>query len=149
MESADGTKEVRANHFINGQRSTMFDAFFISGGAESIKTLKKIGHARFWVKEAFGHLKAIGAIGEGIELVGTALAEVENVKLADVGSGTDELLNWYGVITAASPKTGSTIKDTSKLVKGTKDFASEFFPEISQRRNFFRELDGYAEQVSM
>ncbi|KAJ9604300.1 catalase 1 [Cladophialophora chaetospira] len=149
MKSADGSKEVKADHFLNGQRSTMFDALFIPGGAESIKTLKKLGLARFWVKEAFGHLKAIGAVGEGVELVHAALTEVENVKLAGAGAGSDEIVNWYGVITAASPQTGSSIKDTVKLAKGTKDFASEFFYEISQHRNFFRELDGFAEQVSI
>jgi len=147
MKSADGSKEVKADHFINGQRSTMFDALFIPGGAESINTLKKMGLARFWVKEAFGHLKAIGAVGEGVELVNAALAEVENTKLAS--AGTDGVVNWYGVITARSPETGSSIKEAVKIAKGTKDFAGEFFWEISQHRNFFRELDGYAEQVSI
>ena len=147
MKSADGSKEVKADHFINGQRSTMFDALFIPGGAESINTLNKTGLARFWVKEAFGHLKAIGAVGEGVQLVHAALTEVENVTLASEGS--DGIVDWYGVVTAQKSDTGSSVKDGVKMAKEAKDFTGRFYFEISQHRNFFRELDGYAEQVSI
>lgn len=58
-------KGVVADHHYEGQRSTMFDALFIPGGAESVRTLASNGRAIHWVLEAFGHLKTIGAVGEG------------------------------------------------------------------------------------
>jgi catalase len=146
MKSTSG-KEVKADHFLNGQRSTMFDALFIPGGHESIKTLTKIALARFWVKEAFGHLKAIAASAEGIQLVHAALTEVQDVKLATEGS--EGVTNWYGVVTSNKSETASSVKNGVKIVSDSQDFTGTFFWEISQHRNFARELDGYAEQVSI
>lgn len=57
---------VTADHHFEGQRSTMFDAVFIASGAESARTLSSNGRVVHWVCEAFGHCKAIGAIGEGM-----------------------------------------------------------------------------------
>lgn len=53
------------DHHFEGQRSTLFDALFIPGGLEHVRTLASNGRAIHWVLEAFGHLKAIGAVGEG------------------------------------------------------------------------------------
>lgn len=58
-------KGVQADHHFEGMRSTMFDAIFIPGGQESAATLARNGRAIHWVLEAFGHLKTIGAVGEG------------------------------------------------------------------------------------
>lgn len=60
---------VVADHHLKGQRSTMYDAVYIPGGAQSIATLSKNGRAIHWVREAFGHLKAIGATGEAVTFV--------------------------------------------------------------------------------
>lgn len=57
---------IEADHHFEGQRSTMFDALFIPGGAEHAQTLANDGRVVHWVREAFGHLKTIGAIGEGL-----------------------------------------------------------------------------------
>lgn len=56
---------ITADHHFNGQRSTLFDAIFIPSGAEHAKALLQNGRAVHWVREAFGHCKAIGAIGDG------------------------------------------------------------------------------------
>lgn len=56
---------VVADHHFEGQRSTMFDAFYIPSGADHIKTLSQNGRVVHWLREAFGHLKPIGAVGEG------------------------------------------------------------------------------------
>ncbi len=58
-------KGIFADHHYEGQRSTMFDAIFIPSGKECAQTLASNGRAIHWVLEAFGHLKAIGAVGEG------------------------------------------------------------------------------------
>lgn len=56
---------LTTDHHFEGQRSTMFDAVFIPSGAEHAKSLASNGRVIHWVREAFGHCKAIGAIGEG------------------------------------------------------------------------------------
>jgi catalase len=60
-----GVGGVWADHHFEGQRSTMFDAFIVPGGSKSATALSENGRAIHWIREAFGHCKAIGAIGEG------------------------------------------------------------------------------------
>jgi len=62
---ATGTVSVMADHHFEGQRSTLFDALFIAPGSKSAETLRKDGRVIHWVREAFGHCKPIGALGEG------------------------------------------------------------------------------------
>lgn len=57
--------ELMADHHFEGQRSTLFDAIIVPSGEDHVKTLAGCGRVVHWVREAFGHLKAIGAIGEG------------------------------------------------------------------------------------
>lgn len=56
---------VWADHHYEGQRSTLFDAFVVPSGAEHAQKLAQNGRCIHWLREAFGHLKPIGAIGEG------------------------------------------------------------------------------------
>lgn len=58
-------ESIKADHHFEGQRSTMFDAVFVPSGAEHAKSLASNGRVVHWVREAFGHCKVIGAIGEG------------------------------------------------------------------------------------
>ncbi|KEF53231.1 catalase A [Exophiala aquamarina CBS 119918] len=137
----------KPDHFLNGMRSTMFDAVFIPDGDQSAQALIGIGLARFWVREAFGHLKAIGAVGAGVKLVEEAIKEVrEPPKLAKSSSG-GQILEWYGVVTAhAPPKVGSS---STEIAKDPNDFADVFFAQVAQHRNWKRELDGFADQVTV
>jgi catalase len=64
-ESKSEGSGLEADHHLEGMRSTMFDALFIPSGANCALTLASNGRAIHWVMEAFGHLKAIGAVGEG------------------------------------------------------------------------------------
>jgi catalase len=66
IAGATGTTWIMADHHFEGQRSTLFDALFIAPGAKSADTLKKDGRVVHWVREAFGHCKTIGAVGEGL-----------------------------------------------------------------------------------
>ena len=61
-------------------RSTMFDSVFIPGGThiESLRNQDRVVH---WVREAFGHLKAIGATGEAVNLVKTA-CEIDGMTIS-------------------------------------------------------------------
>lgn len=64
---ADGERggRVFADHHYEGQRSTMFDALFVPSGSHAA-SLAKNGRVVHWIREAFGHCKAIGAVGEGV-----------------------------------------------------------------------------------
>ena len=145
VKASDGSS-VKPDHFLNGMRSTMFDSVFVPSGAESVKTLLGIGLARFWVREAFFHLKAIGAVGDGIKLVEAAVSEAEGVQLA---TSDKTLVNWYGVVTAVKPEDVGGASGTIELVKEAKDFVGNYFYEIGMHRNWSRELDGVADQVTV
>ncbi|KAB2580838.1 Catalase [Lasiodiplodia theobromae] len=133
---------VKPDHHLEGMRSTMFDSIFIPGGADSIATLRKSGRALHWIREAFGHLKAIGAVGEAAAFVKDALTLPE-VEVSVSG----EIQNSYGVVTAAKV-TPESFKEVFKMAKGAMDFVDAYFFEISQHRNWERESSGLNAQVA-
>lgn len=57
-------EDVKADHHFQGQRSTLFDAIVVPSGKHG-ESLSNNGRAVHWVREAFGHCKPIGGIGEG------------------------------------------------------------------------------------
>lgn len=138
------TRGVIADHQYDGQRSTMFDATFVPGGSH-VKTLIKNGQIRHWIAESFGHLKAIGATGEAVQLVETALRDVEGLKVAQAHES--QHVEWYGVVTAGQQKAES-FSEGVKIVKDAKDFVGRFFYHVSQHKNYQRELDGLTMSVA-
>ena len=56
---------IVADHHYEGMRSTMFDALFVPSGPKQAENIISNGRAVHWIRETFGHCKAIGAIGEG------------------------------------------------------------------------------------
>ena len=120
----------------------MFDSLFIPGGATSIGTLKKNGRALHWVREAFGHLKAIGATGEAVEFVKQA-CQVDQMVFS---SGAD-VVDSYGVVTSAQVEPNG-LKQIVKMAKNGKNFADAYGFAISQHRNWNRELDGLSSMVA-
>lgn len=141
-ETKGSGKGVTPDHNLEGQRSTMYDAIFIPGGADSIATLRKNGRALHYVREAFGHLKAIGATGEAVEFVKDA-CQLPGVNFSQ---GSD-VVDSYGVVTAAQAEADS-FKESVQLAKGAKDVASAFSYAISLHKNFQRELDGLSSMVA-
>jgi catalase len=141
---SSGGESVSPDHHFEGMRSTMFDSIYIPGG-EHVSTLLKQGRVVHWVREAFGHCKAIGATGEAVKLVQTACA-VEGMTFA-TGSASD-VVDSYGVVTAGGIGNVRSIRDTLKMVKGGKNFLDAYAFNISQHRNFKRELDGLTTMVA-
>lgn len=135
-------KGTRPDHHLEGFRSTMVDAVFVPGGRASVDRLKKNGRALHWVREAFGHLKAVAGTGEAIELLQMALP-LPGVQL----SGGAEAVESYGVVTLgqASPE---SFGETITIAKEAKHFVDKFFFQISQHRNWDRELDGLSAMVA-
>ncbi|KAI9733207.1 MAG: catalase A [Claussenomyces sp. TS43310] len=138
-----GGKGIAPDHHFEGMRSTMFDSLYIPGG-EHINTLRKQGRVIHWVREAFGHCKAIGATGEAIELVRTACG-IEGM----VFSTDANVVDCYGVVTAGGVGRGpSSFKEGLKMIKGAKSFIDAYAYNISQHRNFQREADGLTSMVA-
>jgi len=142
VTASDGSTSVTPHHHLEGFRSVMVDALFIPGGAQSVSTLSRSGRALHWVREAFGHLKAIGATGEGVELVNKA------ISLPEVAvSTTGEAQESYGVVTLRDTRPGS-FSEAVEIAKGSAGFLEKFFYAIAQHRNWDRELDGLHSQVA-
>lgn len=143
--ASSGGKTVTPDHHFEGMRSTLFDSLYIPGGTH-IDTLVKQGRVVHWVREAFGHCKPIGATGEGVKLVHTACG-IENMKFSS-GKG-DEVVDSYGVVTAGGLGSGpDSFKEGLKMARGAKHFLNAYAYNISQHRNFKRELDGLTSMVA-
>ncbi|KAI9837117.1 MAG: catalase A [Sarea resinae] len=134
-------KGVSPDHHFEGMRSTMFDSIFIPGGSH-VETLRKNGRVIHWVREAFGHLKTIGATGEAVNL----LKDAFSLPGIHMSSGSD-VVDSYGVVTAEQVKP-ETFKEAIKLVKGAKEFVDAYTFNISQHRNYQRELDGLSDMIA-
>ncbi|KAM0800276.1 catalase-like domain-containing protein [Usnea florida] len=130
-------RKARPDHHFQGMRSTMFDSVFIPGDAH-IESLRNQGRMVHWVREAFGQLKAIGATGEAVNLVKTA-CEINGMTFSAAGS--HNVVDSYGVVTAGTSKPES-FKEALKMDKGAKNFIDAYNFNISQHKNFNRELDG-------
>jgi catalase len=133
---------VTADHHLEGMRSTLFDSVFVPGGAQSVETLRKNGRAVHWIREAFGHLKAIGATGEAVELVKYA-CDLPGMEF----SASGETVESYGVVTAAQVSPQS-FKEAIQMAKGAKDFVDAYTFAISQHKNFERETQGLNAMVA-
>lgn len=142
-EEKGGEGGVVADHHLEGQRSTMYDSVFIPGGLDSVTTLSKSGRAVHWVREAFGHLKAIGATGEAVSFVRQAV-ELPELKFSNEGG---EVVESYGVVTVGKVEDGGW-KEKVEMAKGATDFLGSYFYAISMHKNFQREMDGLSTSVA-
>ncbi|KAF5521399.1 Catalase-1 [Colletotrichum aenigma] len=133
---------VKPDHHLEGFRSTMVDAIFVPGGEDSIKTLSKNGRAQHWIREAFGHLKAIAATGEAVDFVNATI----NVPSIAVSSDSN-VEESYGVVTMKNIQPES-FKDVFTIAKNSQGFLEQFFFVISQHRVWARELDELSTQVA-
>ncbi|KAK3368791.1 catalase 1 [Podospora didyma] len=142
ITSAGGTSSIQPHHHFEGFRSTMVDAIFIPGGEQSVRALAKNGRALHWIREAFGHLKAIGATGEAADLVHKVIGLPEITV-----SISGDVHESYGVVTIGTIKP-ENFSEAVTIAKGSAGFLENFFYAIAQHRNWDRELDGLNTQVA-
>lgn len=71
VKGVDGNA-VDVDAMLNGQPSVTMDAVIVPGGAASAKTLIMSGQGRYYLQEAFRHLKVIAVLGEARELLTAA-----------------------------------------------------------------------------
>ena len=76
--------------------SVLYDAVLVAGGRASVDTLRRNGAAIRYVAEAYKHGKAVGAIGEGVDLLREA--PLNDARLSDNG-----LISDAAVVTLAAP----------------------------------------------
>ncbi|TRM59880.1 catalase-like domain-containing protein [Schizophyllum amplum] len=136
---------IMADHHFEGQRSTLFDALFIPSGREAAESLVSNGRCIHWVREAFGHLKALGAIGEGVAVLQRAL-ELSELQFSS-GDSTD-VTSSYGVVTTGKYTASSMISDALKIGPGEKGILANFSYEVSKHKCWDRELDGLVSKVA-
>ncbi|KAF3941545.1 Catalase-3 [Dactylella cylindrospora] len=134
---------IWADHHFEDQRSTLFDAILIPPGRH-VETLSTNGRVIHWIREAFGHLKTIGAIAEAANLVKNALG-LPKIEVADADSKS--VKESYGVVTMGSFQ-GDSIKEVFDIAKDAKDFLGAFGYSISKHRCWQRELDGLMDLVA-
>ncbi|KAH7107402.1 catalase [Auriculariales sp. MPI-PUGE-AT-0066] len=144
VKTASGGSEKMDNHF-EAARSTLFDSLIVPPGAASTASLAQNGRAVHWVREAFGHCKPIGAIGEGVAFVKEALG-IPSLQFAAT-SGDDTVVCSYGVVTTGKYSAGSAAADI-KIGPEEKGWFSAWANELSNHRCWQRELDGLTSKVA-
>jgi len=112
---------VKTEFSIFTSKSTLFDAVFIVGGAESVQTLSTKGEAILFVNESFKHFKPIGASGEATHFLSTTPI-LPGVKF----SHGDEVVESLGVVTGAGAKVGGVV--------------AKFIEALAQRRFWTRDV---------
>jgi len=140
----DDSGAVQADHHFEGLRSTMFDALYIPGGLQSSIILSASGRAIHYVREAFGHLKTIGAVGEGVDFLKNAVI-LPGVELAE-DLNSSEVKVSYGVVTQRT--FGKDDNTVGSMVMSTTKFLPSFAAEVAKHRCWEREAKGLHEKVA-
>ncbi|GJJ12176.1 hypothetical protein Clacol_006417 [Clathrus columnatus] len=141
-ETVKSSSGMSTDHSFESMRSTMFDAIIIPSGHSHIAAISKVGRVVHWVREAFGHLKPIAAVGEGIAFL-RDVVQLPGISYAVEGSN-ESVVDSYGVVTTNKL---SLTRETFRLAKGDTTFIGKFGLTVSMHRNFQRELDGLVARV--
>jgi catalase len=125
LQGAKG-KELTVDFSLLTTSSAIFDAVYVPGGAESVKTLLREAEAIHFINEAYKHCKTIAATGEGIDLLRASYAGGKR----QVGEGAKNLptLAGDGIIV-------SLALDAHKV-------ANDFIAAIAQHRHWSRRQKG-------
>lgn len=145
-EGDEKRASVIPDHHLEGQRSTMFDAILVPGGGDASKTLLKNMRARQWICEAFGHLKTIGAVGDGVIFLTQALGEAASNKIQVSATG-EQAVESYGVVTLRDTSIESFSQALDVASQGY-GFWERFAHGVGSHRCWQRELDGVNQLVT-
>ncbi|WP_346795543.1 catalase HPII [Halomonas sp. Bachu 37] len=100
---ASNGKSVTPDAMLNGLPSVAVDAVIVAAGEQSVDALAKSGLGRYYVQEAYKHLKVIAALGEGQRLLAAANVPVQEegiicgADLQDVFANFSEALGKHRV----------------------------------------------------
>jgi catalase len=115
--TGSGGGKIAVDHSAITVDSVQYDAVFVPGGKTGADSLAAMPKALYFIAEAFGHNKPIGAVGEGAAVLKAAI--LAPVKLS--GQGSDGVVSDLGVVTFSGPATGA-------------DFSKQFIAAIAQHR---------------
>ena len=100
--SSKSGKLIGVDHSLPTVSSTQFDAVFIPGGMDSVKTLCLNSFAVLFVKEAYKHGKPIGAADEGVLLI---------EKAERTSGAPNDAFSDIGIVTAVEDKVDADFMD--------------------------------------
>src|SRR6266496_163208 len=103
IKSSSDDDSLGADFSWESGRSTLFDALYIPGGAQSALTLRESARSIHWVREAFHHCKAIAASGEGVDFIQEA-CQLPGIQLALKPTDTAAVVD-KGVVTVGQFET--------------------------------------------
>ncbi|TWM34241.1 Catalase HPII [Bacillus paralicheniformis] len=93
-----GGTEIEVGNTLQTVDSVLYDAVYIPGGQESIERLQLHKAAADFINEAFGHYKAIGAAGEGVDLLLSAAGSHAAAQPGIITSRDDKSKDDFGKI---------------------------------------------------
>ncbi|TWK38664.1 Catalase HPII [Bacillus paralicheniformis] len=91
-----GGTEIEVGNTLQTVDSVLYDAVYIPGGQESIERLQLYKAASDFINEAFGHYKAIGAAGKGIDLLLSAAGSHAAAQPGIITSRDDKSKDDFG-----------------------------------------------------
>jgi len=114
--------QLEADKSLPTVASVMYDAVFVPGGRDSVQALLQQGDALHFVAEAYKHGKAVGAAGEGVELLRQAGLPAAVVSAAGADGAVSAV---QGVVTSRETQSWSA-------------FVDPFAAAIAQHRHWMR-----------
>jgi len=114
--------QLEADKSLPTVASVMYDAVFVPGGRDSVQALLQQGDALHFVAEAYKHGKAVGAAGEGVELLRQAGLPAAVVPDARTDGAVSSM---QGVVTSRETQSWSA-------------FVDPFAAAIAQHRHWMR-----------
>jgi catalase len=121
VATSDGTA-LEATKSLLTVKSVLFDAVLVPGGAESVEALVANPDARDFVDEAYKHFKAIGALGEGDDLLRSA--GIDQEMLGSPGRRNGKVGGRHGVVIGVG--------------SDARGFVTQFRDAIAQHRHWGR-----------
>ncbi|MDQ0245573.1 catalase [Bacillus fengqiuensis] len=123
ITSADG-EQLEVTHTFLTSDSVLFDAVYVAGGQQSVDQLKGQKEAMNFIGEAFSHYKAIGAAGEGRELLVAASVPGMETAAQEIGR---EVYSTSGIVLSRDAESMDT-------------FNEAFIDAIAQHRHWMRKI---------
>jgi len=123
-------------------RSTYFDALFFPGGDERYVAKLETGRVIHFIREAYGHLKTIGACGEAVPVLAhKALAGITDMK-ADP-QATYNVSKGLVLAKSLSEEESGLLAKISQTAH-TASFGKAFVDELSKHRHWDRDVSTVA-----
>lgn len=92
IKAADGSV-IETDAMLNGMPSVTMDAVIVPGGKNSVTELANSGQGRYYLQEAYKHLKVIAVIAEGNELLKAANVPEDEGTL--IGQEIDDVFDRF------------------------------------------------------